>query len=379
DLNNLEFIYHGSRPGKPIKIISALKARTLISHGCKGFLASIKDTSLDGPHLESHSVVRNFSDVFPDELSGLPPEREVEFTIELIPGAQPISKAPYRMAPVELKGLKDQLQELLERGFIRPSVSPWGATVLFVKKKDGSMRLCINYRELNRSTVVTGLPCTFKKNDAIWVVVDRLTKSTHFLPIQIGPKLVEVTKNEKVTIAKENLKEARSRQKSYDDRYRRALEFKPGDHVFLKVDCVLLNLSVRVSISVSIYRLFGARIWVEGFGDDRYRPKLVEVTKNEKVTIAKENLKEARSRQKSYDDRYRRALEFKPGDHVFLKVSPCRDVRRFGLGRKLSLRFIGPFEILDRVGDVSYRLALPPKLLVYDFKKIYLLLRLRIS
>ncbi|GJZ41210.1 putative reverse transcriptase domain-containing protein [Tanacetum coccineum] len=99
DLNNPEFIYHGSRPGKPIKIISALKARTLISHGCEGFLASIKDTSLDGPRLESHPVVQNFPDVFPDELSGLPPEREVEFTIELIPGAQPIFKAPYRMVP----------------------------------------------------------------------------------------------------------------------------------------------------------------------------------------------------------------------------------------------------------------------------------------
>nr|GFC04953.1 retrotransposable element Tf2 [Tanacetum cinerariifolium] len=78
---------------------------------------------------------------------------EVEFNIELIPGAEPISKAPYRMAPIELKELKDQLQELLERGFIHPSVSPWGAPVLFVKKKDGSMRLCIDYRKLNKITI----------------------------------------------------------------------------------------------------------------------------------------------------------------------------------------------------------------------------------
>nr|GFC06861.1 putative reverse transcriptase domain, aspartic peptidase domain protein [Tanacetum cinerariifolium] len=89
---------------------------------------------------------RRAADVFPDELLGTPPVREVEFYIELIPRAEPISKAPYRMAPVELKELKDQLQELLKRGFIRPSVSPWGALVLFVKKKDGSMRLCIDYR-----------------------------------------------------------------------------------------------------------------------------------------------------------------------------------------------------------------------------------------
>ncbi|GKC50035.1 putative reverse transcriptase domain-containing protein [Tanacetum coccineum] len=123
-----------------------------------GFLASIKDTLLDGPRLESHPVVQIFPDVFPDELSGLPPEREVEFTTELIHGAQPISKDPYRMAPLELKERKDQLQELLERGFIRPSVSPWGVPVLFVKKKDGSMRLCIDYRELNRITVRNKYP-----------------------------------------------------------------------------------------------------------------------------------------------------------------------------------------------------------------------------
>nr|GEX85029.1 putative reverse transcriptase domain-containing protein [Tanacetum cinerariifolium] len=153
DLNNLEFIYHSSQPGKPIKIISALKARTLISYGCKGFLASIKDTLLDRPRLKSHPVVQKFPDVFLDELLGLPLEREVEITIELNPGAQPISKVPYRMSPVKLKELKDQLQELLEHGFIRPSVSPYGGPVLFVKKKDGSLRFCIDYRELNRIKV----------------------------------------------------------------------------------------------------------------------------------------------------------------------------------------------------------------------------------
>ncbi|GJZ83575.1 putative reverse transcriptase domain-containing protein [Tanacetum coccineum] len=153
-----EFVYHGSSSLKSVKLISAMKARTLISHGCQGFLASVMDTSLESPNIENLSVVREFADVFPDELPGLPPAREIEFGIELIPGAEPISKAPYRMAPVELKELKEQLQEMLENGFIRPSVSPWGAPVLFVKKKDGSMRLCIDYRELNRITIRNRYP-----------------------------------------------------------------------------------------------------------------------------------------------------------------------------------------------------------------------------
>ncbi|KAA0059807.1 pol protein [Cucumis melo var. makuwa] len=94
------------------------------------------------------------SKLLSQELPGLPPHREVEFAIELEPGTVPISRAPYRMAPAELKELKVQLQELLDKGFIRPSVSPWGAPVLFVKKKDGSMRLCIDYRELNKGATV---------------------------------------------------------------------------------------------------------------------------------------------------------------------------------------------------------------------------------
>ena len=102
--------------------------------------------------------MREFLDVFPKDLSGLPPDREIEFSIDLLPGFSLISKAPYRMAPFELRELKAQLQELLDEGFIRPSVSPWGTPVLFVKKKDGSMRLCIDYRELNRVIVRNKYP-----------------------------------------------------------------------------------------------------------------------------------------------------------------------------------------------------------------------------
>ena len=108
--------------------------------------------------LEDVPVVRDFPDVFPDYLPGLPPEREIDFPIDLVPGTVPISLQPYRMAPAELKELKTQLQELVDRGFIRPSISPWGASVLFVKKKDDTWRLCIDYRQLNKVTIRNRYP-----------------------------------------------------------------------------------------------------------------------------------------------------------------------------------------------------------------------------
>ncbi|GJT65005.1 putative nucleotidyltransferase, ribonuclease H [Tanacetum coccineum] len=103
-------------------------------------------------------VVRDFLEVFPDDLSGLPPIREIEFRIELIPRAMPVAKSPYRLAPSELEELSGQLKELQDKGFIRPSSSPWGAPVLFVKKNDGSFRMCIDYRELNKLTVKNRYP-----------------------------------------------------------------------------------------------------------------------------------------------------------------------------------------------------------------------------
>ncbi|XP_074292398.1 uncharacterized protein LOC141619268 [Silene latifolia] len=103
-------------------------------------------------------VVRDFEGVFPEEIPGLPPKRDVDFSIDLKPGAGPISKPPYRMGPKEMEELKKQLDELAEKGYIRPSVSPWGAPVLFVKKKDGSLRLCVDYRELNNVTIKNRYP-----------------------------------------------------------------------------------------------------------------------------------------------------------------------------------------------------------------------------
>nr|GFA54439.1 putative reverse transcriptase domain-containing protein [Tanacetum cinerariifolium] len=108
--------------------------------------------------LEDVPIVREFLEVFPEDLPGLPPTRQVEFQIDLVPGAAPIARAPYRLAPAEMQELSTQLQELCDKGFIRPSSSPWGAPVLFVEKKDGSFRMCIDYRELNKLTVKNRYP-----------------------------------------------------------------------------------------------------------------------------------------------------------------------------------------------------------------------------
>ncbi|KAL4038252.1 hypothetical protein IC575_001862 [Cucumis melo] len=132
-----EVVFRGMKKVVSRSLISVLKAEKLLRKGCTAFLAHIVVVQREKLKPEDVPVVKEFLDVFPDDLSGLPPDREIEFTIELLPGTTPISQAPYRMAPSELKELKMQLQELVDKRYIRPSVSPWGAPVLFVKKKDG--------------------------------------------------------------------------------------------------------------------------------------------------------------------------------------------------------------------------------------------------
>jgi hypothetical protein len=115
----------------------------------RGHRPDIMVFSMESKSIEDVPVVREYPDVFPEELPGMPPDRDIEFVIELIPRTSPIAKRPYRMAAPELAKLKKQLRELQRSGFIRPSSSPWGAPVLFVEKKDKSLRMCVDYRLLN--------------------------------------------------------------------------------------------------------------------------------------------------------------------------------------------------------------------------------------
>ncbi|GKB96554.1 putative reverse transcriptase domain-containing protein, partial [Tanacetum coccineum] len=150
------------REKSKLSIISCTKTQKYIERGCLIFLAQVTKKEIEDKseekRLEDVPTVRDFLEVFPKDLPGLPPTRQVEFQIDLVPGSAPMARAPYRLAPSELQELSTQLQELSDKGFIRPSSSPWGAPVLFVKKKDGSFRMCIDYRELNKLTVKNRYP-----------------------------------------------------------------------------------------------------------------------------------------------------------------------------------------------------------------------------
>jgi len=178
--SDVEFKFCGSRVRATPPLLSAIQARRSIRNGAPAFLAYIKAEPEEEHKLENIPVVCDYPDVFAEVTTGLPPDREIEFTIDLMPGTQPIHKAPYRMAPSKLKVLKKQLEDLVDRGFICPSVSPWGAPVLFVKKKDGSLRLCIDYRELNRVTIKNKYP--LPRIDDLF---DQLKEATIFSKIDL--------------------------------------------------------------------------------------------------------------------------------------------------------------------------------------------------
>ncbi|KAA3470070.1 DNA/RNA polymerases superfamily protein [Gossypium australe] len=180
-----EVIVIGERRDYLSNVISALRAEKLVRKGCEAFLAYVSLCS-QGLSVGDVRTVKEFSDVFFEELLGLPPNREVEFSIELLPGMAPVSIAPYRMAPKELVELNAQIQELLDQGFIRPSVSPCGAPVLFEKKKDGSIKCEFWLREvtfLGHVVSAEGIRVDPQKVDAVldWKPPKSVSKIRSFL------------------------------------------------------------------------------------------------------------------------------------------------------------------------------------------------------
>ncbi|CAH1437259.1 unnamed protein product [Lactuca virosa] len=178
--NNETLLIYGDKPSTSLRIISSIQAHKYLRKEYHAFLAHIVDTSQKTKDLKDLPVVRDFPDIFPEELPGLPPQRQVEFRIDLIPREIPVAKSPYRLAHAEMQELSGQLNELLSKGFIRPSFSPWGAPVLFVKKNDRSFRMCIDYRELNKLTVKNRYPLP-RIND----LFDQLQGASYFSKIDL--------------------------------------------------------------------------------------------------------------------------------------------------------------------------------------------------
>nr|GEZ66380.1 retrotransposon protein, putative, Ty3-gypsy subclass [Tanacetum cinerariifolium] len=500
---------YGEKPEKDPKSLSCIKA--------------------DEVRLDDIRTVCDFSEVFPDDLIGLPPVREIEFRIDLIPGALPVVRSPYRLAPSEMQELSNQLKELQEKGFIRPSHSPWGARVLFVKKKDGALRMCIDYRELNKQTIKNRHPLPriydlfdqLQEHEAhLKTILDILMKErlyakflkyefwlkeVQFLGhvvnkegIHVDPSKVKSVKNWKTPespsgiclflglagyyrrfienfskIAKP-LTQLTQKNKVYvwGDKQEEAfcilkeklcnapvLALPDGPNDFMVYcdasnqgfGCVLMQRD-KSGLKAKILEAHGEaskdlkapaewlkglerhfetqddggvyffdRVWIPSVGGirnlimdeahtSRYSvhpgadkmyydlrdlywwpgmkrdiaeyvskcltspviwteigesqligPEIVQET-TEKIFQIKERLKTARSRQTSYADKRRKPLEFKVGDRVLLKVSPWKGVVRFGKKGKLAPQYVGPFEIVERVGQVAYWLKLPQEL-----------------
>eukprot|EP00253_Pinus_taeda_P030136 PITA_30136 len=147
---------------RPVQVrpITANQLVKCVRKGCQVYAIQVgyANTKDESASLNDIPVIQEFTDVFPEEIPGLPLRRNIDFTIELVPGVAPISRAPYRMSVPELTELKMQLQELLDKNYIRPSVSPWGAPMLFVKKKDDTLRMCVDYRQLNKLTIKNKYP-----------------------------------------------------------------------------------------------------------------------------------------------------------------------------------------------------------------------------
>ncbi|GKB86352.1 putative reverse transcriptase domain-containing protein [Tanacetum coccineum] len=534
-----------------------------------GAAKALMNAKVDELKLSDISIVQDFFDVFPEDLSGLPSQRQVEFRIDLVPRATLVAKSPCRLAPSEMQKFYGQLQELQDKGFIRPSHSPWGALVLFVKKKDSSFRMCIDYRELNKLTIFDRVitsseymrtifqkPCfeqdkfvivfiddiliysttkedhevhlrlvlellrkeklyakfskcefwlqevhflgyvvnqsgihvdpgyyrcfianfskidkpltslTQKNQKYVWgveqekafqtlkkklcdapilslpdrvedfvvycdasnqglgcllmqrnkviayassdyeceiryhpgkanVVADALSRKERVKPkrvramamtIQSGVKrmiLVAQGISDKSTIILEDMYWYPRIRKGYKLTYVRIVDlFKEMLEDMLRA-CVIdfggnwdvhlplaefsYNNSYHTSIRCAPFEaLYGRKcrspvLWAEIGECSLIGPELVQET-TDKVVVIKEKLKAARDHQKSYADNRRKPLEFEVGDRVILKVSPWKGVVWFGKKGKLAPRYVGPFEILEMIGPIAYRLRLSEEL-----------------
>nr|GEU63169.1 putative reverse transcriptase domain-containing protein [Tanacetum cinerariifolium] len=303
---------------------------------------SLMNAKVDEPRISDIPVVRDFTDVFPEDLSGLPPQRQVEFRIDLVLGATPVAKSPYQLAPSEMQELSEQLQELQYKGFIRPSHSSWGAPVLFAKKKDGSFRMCIDYRELNKLIVKNRY--SLSRIDDLF---DRLrgTKEEH----EVYMKLVLESMRKEKLYAKfsKSQSEAFKQENVLAERLHgldQQMERK-GDESLYFMDRVWVLLTLEDITRACVINFCGSYhssircAPFEALYGRKCRSPVLWVEIGESSLIGLELVQETTD-----------------------KVTPWKGVVRFGKKGKLASRHVGPFEILKRIGLVAYRLRLPEEL-----------------
>nr|GEU79494.1 hypothetical protein [Tanacetum cinerariifolium] len=363
---NKTLVVKGDRGPSRLKVISFIKAS--VERGCQLFLAQVTEKEPTEKQLQDVHVIREFLKVFPDDFPGLPPPRQVEFRIELVPGAAPVAcyhqlrireedipitafRTRYGHYEFQVMsfGLTNAPVEGSEDFVVYCDASLKGFRAVLMQREKTNMKAeiatyiskCLTYAkvkaehqkpsgllqqpkipewEWEKITMgfVSGIPRTPSGYDSIWVIVDRLTKSAYFL-------LMKKTDNiEKLT------------------------------QLYLKEIVCRHGVPVSIILDQDSHFAFG-------FGDHFRRP-WVPMETTEKIIHIKNRLLVARSQQKSYADVKRKSLELDVGDMVMLKVSPWKGVIHFGKRGKLSPRYVGPFKVIARIGPVAYKLELPDEL-----------------
>ncbi|CAN6676628.1 unnamed protein product [Malus baccata var. baccata] len=307
-------------------------------------------------------VLVEFADVMPKELpKKLPPRREVDHAIELEPGAKPPSKSPYRMLPPELEELRKQLNELLDAGYIQPSKSPYGAPVLFQRKKEGSLRLCIDYRALNKITIKNKYPLSL-----IADLFDQLGEARFWKELfkLLGSKLDFSTAFHPQTDGQ--TERVNALLETYLRHYVSANQRDWAK--LLDVAQFSYNLQRSESTRKSPFELaigqqpLTPNTVVTGYTGNS--PAAFKTAKEWQLAheLARAHLEKASKKMKKWADRKRRNVEFQTGDQVFVKLNASQHKSTRGLHKSLLRKYEGPFPIIKKVGKAAYVVKLPPRL-----------------
>nr|GEY17679.1 putative reverse transcriptase domain-containing protein [Tanacetum cinerariifolium] len=346
-----------------LNIISCTKTQKYIQKGCQVYLAQVTSKKAEDKseekRLEDVPIVLEFPEVFPEDFPGLPPARQVEFQIDLFPSAALVARSPYRLTPVEMQELCTQLQELSDRGFIRPRSRVYSEIDL----RSGYHQLRVREEDIPKTAFRTRYGhyefqvMPFGLTNARAGFMDLMNWKS--LNKALGTRLDMSTTYHPETDAHSE----RTIQTLEDMLRACVLDFGKGWDKHLPLVEFSYNNSYHTNIKAAPNEaLYGRKCrspicWAEVEDRQLTSPEIIHET-IEKIVQIKSRIQATCDRQKSYADVRRKPLEFQVGDKVMLKVSPWKGVIRFGKQGKLNPRCIGPFKISARVGTVAYRLEL---------------------